>query len=740
MKIIKRSGAEVAFDIDKIINAIKGANAEVQEADRLSERGIAFAAQNVAEACEAAGHTVSVEEIQDMVENEIMKLGHFEVARRYIIYRYLQSLKRTKNTTDDKILSLIECNNEEVKQENSNKNPTVNSVQRDYMAGEVSKDLTQRVLLPAEVVEAHNEGIIHFHDSDYFAQHMHNCDLVNLEDMLQNGTVISGTLIERPHSFSTACNIATQIIAQVASCQYGGQSISLTHLAPFVDVSRQKIRRQVLSELEELGVSADAEKVSSVVEERLRDEIRRGVQTIQYQVVTLMTTNGQAPFVTVFMYLNEARSEAEKRDLAMIIEETLRQRYEGVKNEAGVWVTPAFPKLIYVLEEDNITEGTPYFHLTELAAKCTARRMVPDYISEKKMRELKLSKGEVAGEGDTYTCMGCRSFLTPDRSGNGYGNVAKAGNYEPDRPKYYGRFNQGVVTINLPDVALSSKRDMDRFWEIFDERLELCHRALRCRHERLKGTLSDAAPILWQYGALARLGKGEVIDPLLYGGYSTNSLGYAGLYECVKYMTGASHTDAAGTPFAMAVMQHMNDKCTEWKDAEDIDYSIYGTPLESTTYKFAKALQRRFGIVPGVTDKGYITNSYHVHVTEEIDAFDKLKFESQFQRLSPGGAISYVEVPNMQDNLKAVVRVMQYIYDNIMYAELNTKSDYCQKCGFDGEIQIVEDDGKLVWECPKCGNRDQETLNVARRTCGYIGTQFWNQGRTEEIRDRVLHL
>lgn len=740
MKIIKRSGAEVAFDIDKIINAIKGANAEVQEADRLSERGIAFAAQNVAEACEAAGHTVSVEEIQDMVENEIMKLGHFEVARRYIIYRYLQSLKRTKNTTDDKILSLIECNNEEVKQENSNKNPTVNSVQRDYMAGEVSKDLTQRVLLPAEVVEAHNEGIIHFHDSDYFAQHMHNCDLVNLEDMLQNGTVISGTLIERPHSFSTACNIATQIIAQVASCQYGGQSISLTHLAPFVDVSRQKIRRQVLSELEELGVSADAEKVSSVVEERLRDEIRRGVQTIQYQVVTLMTTNGQAPFVTVFMYLNEARSEAEKRDLAMIIEETLRQRYEGVKNEAGVWVTPAFPKLIYVLEEDNITEGTPYFHLTELAAKCTARRMVPDYISEKKMRELKLSKGEVAGEGDTYTCMGCRSFLTPDRSGNGYGNVAKAGNYEPDRPKYYGRFNQGVVTINLPDVALSSKRDMDRFWEIFDERLELCHRALRCRHERLKGTLSDAAPILWQYGALARLGKGEVIDPLLYGGYSTISLGYAGLYECVKYMTGASHTDATGTPFAMAVMQHMNDKCSEWKDAEDIDYSIYGTPLESTTYKFAKALQRRFGIVPGVTDKGYITNSYHVHVTEEIDAFDKLKFESQFQRLSPGGAISYVEVPNMQDNLKAVVRVMQYIYDNIMYAELNTKSDYCQKCGFDGEIQIVEDDGKLVWECPKCGNRDQETLNVARRTCGYIGTQFWNQGRTEEIRDRVLHL
>ncbi|MBE6469138.1 MAG: anaerobic ribonucleoside-triphosphate reductase [Coriobacteriaceae bacterium] len=740
MKIIKRSGAEAAFDIEKIVNAIKGANSEVQEGSRLTEREISFAAHNVAEACEMAGHTVSVEEIQDLVEDEIMKLGRFEVARRYIIYRYVQSLKRTKNTTDDKILSLIECNNEEVKQENSNKNPTVNSVQRDYMAGEVSKDLTQRVLLPAEVVDAHNEGIIHFHDSDYFAQHMHNCDLVNLEDMLQNGTVISGTLIERPHSFSTACNIATQIIAQVASCQYGGQSISLTHLAPFVEVSRQKIRRQVMAELAELGVEADPEKVSEVVETRLRDEIRRGVQTIQYQVVTLMTTNGQAPFVTVFMYLNEAGSEAEKHDLAMIIEETLRQRYEGVKNEAGVWVTPAFPKLIYVLEEDNVAEGTPYFYLTELAAKCTAKRMVPDYISEKKMRELKLSAGEEPGEGDTYTCMGCRSFLTPDRTGNGYGNVARAGNYEPGKPKYYGRFNQGVVTINLPDVALSSKQDMDRFWEIFDERLELCHRALRCRHERLKGTLSDAAPILWQYGALARLGKGEAIDPLLYGGYSTISLGYAGLYECVKYMTGASHTDAAGTPFAMAVMQHMNDKCNEWKDAEDIDYSIYGTPLEYTTYKFAKALQRRFGIVPGVTDKGYITNSYHVHVSEEIDAFDKLKFESQFQRLSPGGAISYVEVPNMQDNLKAVIRVMQYIYDNIMYAELNTKSDYCQRCGYDGEIQIVEDDGKLVWECPKCGNRDQETLNVARRTCGYIGTQFWNQGRTEEIRDRVLHL
>ncbi|MBY4797024.1 anaerobic ribonucleoside-triphosphate reductase [Collinsella sp. AGMB00827] len=740
MKIIKRSGAEVEFDIEKIVNAIKGANREAQESARLTPREIEFAAANVEDACEVAGHTVSVEEIQDLVENELMRLGRFEVARRYIIYRYLQSLKRTKNTTDDKILSLIECNNEEVKQENSNKNPTVNSVQRDYMAGEVSKDLTQRVLLPAEVVEAHNEGIIHFHDSDYFAQHMHNCDLVNLDDMLQNGTVISGTLIERPHSFSTACNIATQIIAQVASCQYGGQSISLTHLAPFVDVSRKKIHGQVVRELESLGVDASAEKISEVVEERLRDEIRRGVQTIQYQVVTLMTTNGQAPFVTVFMYLNEARDEAEKRDLAMIIEETLRQRYEGVKNESGVWVTPAFPKLIYVLEEDNIAEGTPYFHLTELAAKCTSKRMVPDYISEKKMRELKLSRGEKPGEGDTYTCMGCRSFLTPDRSGNGYDNVARAGNYEPGKPKYYGRFNQGVVTINLPDVALSSEGDKDRFWEIFDERLELCHRALRCRHERLKGTLSDAAPILWQYGALARLDKGEPIDKLLYGGYSTISLGYAGLYECVRYMTGASHTDPAGTPFAMQVMEHMNEKCNEWKAAEDIDYSIYGTPLESTTYKFAKTLQRRFGVVPGVTDKGYITNSYHVHVTEDIDAFDKLAFESQFQRLSPGGAISYVEVPNMQDNLKAVLRVIQYIYDNIMYAELNTKSDYCQQCGFDGEIAIVEDDNKLVWECPKCGNRDQDTLNVARRTCGYIGTQFWNQGRTEEIRDRVLHL
>ena len=740
MKIIKRSGTEVTFDIDKIVNAIRAANLEVEEGSRLTDRQVVYAAQNVAEACEKAGHTVSVEEIQDLVEDEIMRLDCYEVARHYIIYRYVQSLKRQKNTTDDKILSLIECNNEEVKQENSNKNPTVNSVQRDYMAGEISKDLTQRVLLPQEIVDAHNEGLIHFHDSDYFAQHMHNCDLVNLEDMLQNGTVISGTLIEKPHSFSTACNIATQIIAQVASSQYGGQSISLTHLAPFVEVSRQKIRGEVARELEELGVSASAEKVREVVEDRLRDEIRRGVQTIQYQVVTLMTTNGQAPFVTVFMYLNEARSPQEKHDLAMIVEETLRQRYEGVKNEAGVWITPAFPKLIYVLEDDNVHEDSPYFYLTQLAAKCTAKRMVPDYISEKKMRELKLSKGETAGNGDCYTCMGCRSFLTPDRSGNGFNNVANALNYDPSKPKYYGRFNQGVVTINLPDVALSSHQDMDKFWKIFDERLELCHRALLCRHERLMGTLSDAAPILWQYGALARLKKGETIDKLLVGGYSTISLGYAGLYECVKYMTGHSHTEKEGTPFAMAVMQRMNDKCAEWKAESDIDFSLYGTPLESTTYKFAKCLQRRFGIIPGVTDKGYITNSYHVHVSEEIDAFDKLKFEGMFQQLSPGGAISYVEVPNMQDNLKAVIRVMQYIYDNIMYAELNTKSDYCQVCGYDGEIRIVEDDGKLVWECPNCGNRDQEKMNVARRTCGYIGTQFWNQGRTEEIRDRVLHL
>ena len=740
MKIIKRSGSEVTFDIQKIVNAITAANNDAAPHERLTEDQIALAAHSVEWLCGRAGHTVSVEEIQDMVENQIMALGRFEVARKYIIYRYIQTLKRTSNTTDDKILSLIECNNEEVKQENSNKNPTVNSVQRDYMAGEVSKDITMRLLLPAEVVAAHNEGIIHFHDSDYFAQHMHNCDLVNLEDMLQNGTVISGTLIERPHSFSTACNIATQIIAQVASCQYGGQSISLTHLAPFVEVSRQKIRRQVLDEINTLGLETTSEKINEVVEARLRDEIRRGVQTIQYQVVTLMTTNGQAPFVTVFMYLNEARTPEEKRDLAMIIEEVLRQRYEGVKNEAGVWITPAFPKLIYVLEEDNITEDAPYFYLTQLAAKCTAKRMVPDYISEKKMRELKLSKGETEGSGDCYTCMGCRSFLTPDRSGNGYDNVANAGNYEPGKPKYYGRFNQGVVTINLVDVACSSQGDEKKFWEIFDERLELCHEALMCRHNRLKGTLSDAAPILWQYGALARLPKGEPIDKLLYGGYSTISLGYAGLYECVKYMTGHSHTEAEGTPFALEVMQHMNDKCTEWKEASNIDFSLYGTPLESTTYKFAKCLQRRFGVIEGITDKGYITNSYHVHVSEEIDAFDKLKFESQFQRLSPGGAISYVEVPNMQDNLKAVIRVMQYIYDNIMYAELNTKSDYCQVCGFDGEIKIVEDDGKLVWECPHCGNRDQEKLNVARRTCGYIGTQFWNQGRTEEIRDRVLHL
>ena len=740
MKIIKRSGSEVTFDIQKIVNAITAANNDAAPHERLTEDQIALAAHSVEWLCGRAGHTVSVEEIQDMVENQIMALGRFEVARKYIIYRYIQTLKRTSNTTDDKILSLIECNNEEVKQENSNKNPTVNSVQRDYMAGEVSKDITMRLLLPAEVVAAHNEGIIHFHDSDYFAQHMHNCDLVNLEDMLQNGTVISGTLIERPHSFSTACNIATQIIAQVASCQYGGQSISLTHLAPFVEVSRQKIRRQVLDEINTLGLETTSEKINEVVEARLRDEIRRGVQTIQYQVVTLMTTNGQAPFVTVFMYLNEARTPEEKRDLAMIIEEVLRQRYEGVKNEAGVWITPAFPKLIYVLEEDNITEDAPYFYLTQLAAKCTAKRMVPDYISEKKMRELKLSKGETEGNGDCYTCMGCRSFLTPDRSGNGYDNVANAGNYEPGKPKYYGRFNQGGVTINLVDVACSSQGDEKKFWEIFDERLELCHEALMCRHNRLKGTLSDAAPILWQYGALARLPKGEPIDKLLYGGYSTISLGYAGLYECVKYMTGHSHTEAEGTPFALEVMQHMNDKCAEWKESSNIDFSLYGTPLESTTYKFAKCLQRRFGIIEGITDKGYITNSYHVHVSEEIDAFDKLKFESQFQRLSPGGAISYVEVPNMQDNLKAVIRVMQYIYDNIMYAELNTKSDYCQVCGFDGEIKIVEDDGKLVWECPHCGNRDQEKLNVARRTCGYIGTQFWNQGRTEEIRDRVLHL
>ncbi len=737
MKIIKRNGSEVTFDTSKIVNAITSANGEAPEEDRLTEREIQFAALNVEDQCASAGHTVTVEEVQDLVEDQLMALDHFEVARRYIIYRYLQNQRRQKNTTDDKILSLIESNNEEVKQENSNKNPTVVSVQRDYMAGEVSKDLTMRELLPQDVVEAHNAGLIHFHDSDYFAQHMHNCDLVNLDDMLQNGTVISGTLIERPHSFSTACNIATQIIAQVASCQYGGQSISLTHLAPFVDVSRKKIRRSVYAEMEAIGYHASVEQINTMVEKRLREEVARGVQTIQYQVVTLMTTNGQAPFITVLMYLNEARNAQEKADLALIIEEMLKQRHQGVKNEKGVWITPAFPKLIYVLEEDNVREGSPYFYLTKMAAKCTAKRMVPDYISEKMMLKLKINGN---GDGDCYTCMGCRSFLTPDRSGNGYGNVARAGNYEPGKPKYYGRFNQGVVTINLPDVALSSGKNTDKFWQIFDERLDLCHRALRARHERLLGTLSDAAPILWQHGALARLNKGEAIDPLLYGGYSTISLGYAGLYECVKYMTGYSHTDPHATEFALSIMQHMNDRCAEWKAAENIDYSIYGTPIESVTYRFAKCLQRRFGIVPGVTDKGYITNSYHVHVTEEIDAFTKLQFESTFQHLSPGGAISYVEVPDMQDNLEAVISVMQFIYDHIMYAELNTKSDYCQVCGFDGQIDIVEDDGKLVWECPHCGNRDQSKMNVARRTCGYIGTQFWNQGRTEEIRDRVLHL
>ena len=729
MKIIKRNGSEVAFDLSKIINAIAAANREVPTDERLKDREVTFAALNVEDQCKEAGHTVTVEEIQDMVEDQLMALDKFSVARKYIIYRY------------DKILSLIDSNNEVVKQENSNKNPTVVSVQRDYMAGEVSRDLTDRKLLPEDVVKAHEEGIIHFHDSDYYAQRMHNCDLVNLDDMLQNGTVISGTMIEKPHSFSTACNIATQIIAQVASCQYGGQSISLEHLAPFVDISRKKIRRSVYAEMETIGFKASEDQIEAMVDKRLREEIARGVQTIQYQVVTLMTTNGQAPFITVFMYLNEARDEQTKKDLALIIEETLRQRYQGVKNEAGVWITPAFPKLIYVLEDDNIHQGDPYWYLTELAAKCTAKRMVPDYISEKKMREYKLSRGEVEGQGDVYTCMGCRSFLTPDRSGNGYDNVARAKNYVPGKPKYYGRFNQGVVTINLPDVALSSGGDMDKFWQIFDERLELCHKGLRCRHDRLCGTLSDAAPILWQFGALARLDKGEKIDKLLYGGYSTISLGYAGLYECVKYMTGKSHTDPEAKPFALQVMQHMNDKCAEWKAAEDIDYSLYGTPIESTTYKFAKSLQRRWGIIPGVTDKGYITNSYHVHVGEKIDAFTKLKFESDFQRLSPGGAISYVEVPNMQDNLEAVLAVMQFIYDNIMYAELNTKSDYCQVCGYDGEIKIVtDDDGKLVWECPNCGNRDQSKMNVARRTCGYIGTQYWNQGRTQEIKDRVLHL
>ena len=741
MKIIKRNGSEAVFDISKIIAAVTKANNVVASNQRLTKEQITAIADDVAQECQSRNHAMNVEEIQDLVEDAIMQTNAYEVARKYITYRYVQSLRRTHNTTDDRILSLIECNNEEVKQENANKNPTVNSVQRDYMAGEVSKDLTMRMLLPAEIVKAHEDGIIHFHDADYYAQHMHNCDLVNLEDMLQNGTVISGTLIEKPHSFSTACNIATQIIAQVASNQYGGQSISLTHLAPFVDISRKKIRRDTEAEMKELGIDPGEEKLSQIVEARLREEIKRGVQTIQYQVVTLMTTNGQAPFITVFMYLNEAgENQRLKSDLAIIVEEMLRQRYQGVKNEEGVWITPAFPKLIYVLEDDNIREGTPYFYLTKLAAKCTAKRMVPDYISEKKMKEYKLSKGETEGNGDVFTCMGCRSFLTPDRSGTGWNNVANAQNYVPGKPKYYGRFNQGVVTINLPDVALSSGGDPDKFWKIFDERLELCHRALQYRHNRLKGTLSDAAPILWQYGALARLKKGEPIDKLLYGGYSTISLGYAGLYECCKYMTGKSHTDPAAKPFALSVMQHMNDKCNEWKNAENIDYSLYGTPLESTTYKFAKCLQKRFGIVPGITDRNYITNSYHVHVTEKIDAFTKLKFESEFQRLSPGGAISYVEVPNMQDNLEAVIKVMQFIYDNIMYAELNTKSDYCQVCGYDGEIKIVEDDGKLVWECPHCHNRDQSKLNVARRTCGYIGTQFWNQGRTAEIKDRVLHL
>ena len=741
MKIIKRNGSEAVFDISKIIAAVTKANNVVASNQRLTKEQITAIADDVAQECQSRNHAMNVEEIQDLVEDAIMQTKAYEVARKYITYRYVQSLRRTHNTTDDRILSLIECNNEEVKQENANKNPTVNSVQRDYMAGEVSKDLTMRMLLPAEIVKAHEDGIIHFHDADYYAQHMHNCDLVNLDDMLQNGTVISGTLIEKPHSFSTACNIATQIIAQVASNQYGGQSISLTHLAPFVDISRKKIRRDTEAEMKELGIDPGEEKLSQIVEARLREEIKRGVQTIQYQVVTLMTTNGQAPFITVFMYLNEAgENQRLKSDLAIIVEEMLRQRYQGVKNEKGVWITPAFPKLIYVLEDDNIREGTPYFYLTKLAAKCTAKRMVPDYISEKKMKEYKLSKGETEGNGDVFTCMGCRNFLTPDRSGNGWNNVANAQNYVPGKPKYYGRFNQGVVTINLPDVALSSGGEPDKFWKIFDERLELCHRALQYRHNRLKGTLSDAAPILWQYGALARLKKGEPIDKLLYGGYSTISLGYAGLYECCKYMTGKSHTDPAAKPFALSVMQHMNDKCNEWKNAENIDYSLYGTPLESTTYKFAKCLQKRFGIVPGITDRNYITNSYHVHVTEQIDAFTKLKFESEFQRLSPGGAISYVEVPNMQDNLEAVIKVMQFIYDNIMYAELNTKSDYCQVCGYDGEIKIVEDDGKLVWECPHCHNRDQSKLNVARRTCGYIGTQFWNQGRTAEIKDRVLHL
>ncbi len=732
MKIIKRNGAEVSFDIEKIVTAITKANEATEEKVRMTPLQIRRIAMQVEIACEEMGRSPSVEEIQDLVEKAIMAHGAYEVAKCYITYRYNRSLMRQSNTTDDRILTLIESNNEEVKQENANKNPTINAVQRDYMAGEVSKDITSRILLPQDIVAAHEEGIIHFHDADYYAQHMHNCDLVNLEDMLQNGTVISGTMIEKPHSFSTACNIATQIIAQVASNQYGGQSISLTHLAPFVQVSREKIRKTVEKELEVYGATVTEEAISKVVEQRLREEIKKGVQTIQYQVVTLMTTNGQAPFITVYMYLNEARNEQEKKDLALIIEETLRQRIEGVKNEKGAWITPAFPKLIYVLEGDNVREGTPYWDLTRLAAQCTAKRMVPDYISEKKMLELK---------GDVYVCMGCRSFLTPDRfTEAGAGNIANAGNYEPGKHKYYGRFNQGVVTINLVDVALSSGRDMDKFWKIFDERLELCYRGLLCRHERLKGTLSDAAPILWQYGALARLSKGEPIDKLLYGGYSTISLGYAGLYECVKYMTGKSHTDPEAKPFALQVMQHMNDACKLWKEKHNIDFSLYGTPLESTTYKFAKCLQKRFGMIPGITDRSYITNSYHVHVTEEIDAFTKLRFEAEFQQLSPGGAISYVEVPNMQQNLDAVLELMQFIYENIMYAELNTKSDFCQECGYNGEIQIKEDDGKLIWVCPQCGNTDQSKMNVARRTCGYIGTQYWNQGRTQEIKDRVLHL
>ncbi|MBS7360338.1 MAG: anaerobic ribonucleoside-triphosphate reductase [Oscillospiraceae bacterium] len=724
MKVLKRNGTEVVFDIAKIIVAVSKANEAVNEEDRMTPKQVQRIAEAVELSCIRMNRAPSVEEIQDLVETQIMAHGAYEVAKKYITYRYTRNLVRRSNTTDDKILSLIECCNEEAKQENANKNPTVNSVQRDYMAGEVSRDITDRILLPEDIVEAHKEGIIHFHDTDYYAQHMHNCDLVNLEDMLQNGTVISGTMIERPHSFSTACNIATQIIAQVASNQYGGQSISLTHLAPFVQVSREKIRKTLTAELAMANIKISDEKFDEMVESRLRDEIRRGVQTIQYQVVTLLTTNGQAPFVTVFMYLGEAKNEQEKKDLAIIIEETLLQRYQGVKNEDGVYVTPAFPKLIYVLEEQNIHDDSPYFYLTKLAAKCTAKRMVPDYISEKKMLELKVDKN---GEGHCYTCMGCRSFLTPYVDENG-------------KPKYYGRFNQGVVTINLVDVALSSGGNMEKFWKILDERLELCHRALMCRHERLKGTLSDVAPILWQHGALARLKKGEPIDKLLFGGYSTISLGYAGLYECVKYMTGKSHTDPSATPFALDVMQYLNDACKKWKAIHNIDFSIYGTPLESTTYKFAKCLQKRFGIVPGITDKGYITNSYHIHVTEEVDAFTKLAFESQFQQLSPGGAISYVEVPNMQDNLEAVLQVMRFIYDNIMYAELNTKSDYCQECGYDGEIEIIEEDGKLIWKCPKCGNTDQAKMNVARRTCGYIGTQYWNQGRTQEIKERVLHL